>query len=466
MVKNEEYTGTVCGLGTDGEGIINTEGVTVFVPYCLIGEEVRFKVLSVKGKIAYGKVLKVVSPSPDRVTPRCGVFEKCGGCSLQHMAYNAQLAFKGKTVQNALYKIGGIEYCVPPAKASPSPYAYRNKLAAPIGVLNGRDVIGFYAARSHRIVPFSSCAIQQEWSQIAIDCTLSFMRTYGVRGYDEEKKEGELRHLVARRIGGRYIVAVVSAKNVNLKPLADMLEKALGEVTLLLNINNKPTNAIFGDKFIAVSGDGFFTAEDMDIKFRAGANTFLQVNDGIRKELYLRIAEEAAEADAAIDLYSGGGMLTALLARACGMAYGIEVVKEASVCADELKELNGLQGKMFNICGKVEDELYSVLAATEGKKRVIVCDPPRKGMERSVVNAIKSSGAEKIILVSCNPATLARDLGLLTGTLKDIDGALVKCQLPLGYAANNGYKIECVQPYDMFPQTSAIETLVVLKRDN
>ncbi|MCD7728979.1 MAG: 23S rRNA (uracil(1939)-C(5))-methyltransferase RlmD [Clostridia bacterium] len=465
MVKNEEYVGTVRALGTDGEGIIDIDGTAAFVPYCLTGETVRFKALSVKGNIAYGKLSEVVTPSPDRVTPRCPVFGKCGGCQLQHMGYGAQLAFKGKAVANALYKIGGIEAEVPSAAASPLQYGYRNKLALPIGVVGGQDAVGFYAARSHRIVPSDTCALQQDWAQMATGCTLSFMRTYGLHGYDEATGKGDLRHLVARRIGRRYIVALVAARKIDARPFADMLAGSLGDVTLLLNINSKPTNAIFGDKFITVSGEGFFTAEDMGIKFKAGANTFLQVNDGIRAQLYSRITAEAAGADVAVDLYSGGGMLTALLARACGRAYGIEVVKEASECADGLKELNGLGGKMFNICGKVEDELSGVVAATEGANRVIVCDPPRKGMERGVVKAIAGSGADKVIMVSCNPATLARDLGLLTGTLKEEDGQLVKTQLPQGYAATNGaYSIEYIQPYDMFPQTKAIETLAVLKR--
>ncbi|MCD8308938.1 MAG: 23S rRNA (uracil(1939)-C(5))-methyltransferase RlmD [Clostridia bacterium] len=464
MLKNEEYTGTVCALGTGGEGIINIGDTTVFVPYCLTGERVKFKVLSVKGSIAYGKVTEVLTPSAARVQPRCPVFNKCGGCSLQHMAYDKQLDFKSKTVQNALYKIGGIQYNVPPAAASPLQYAYRNKLALPIGRVNGQDAVGFYAPRSHRIIPVTGCAIQQEWSQIVIDCTLSFMRTSGLNGYEEEGKTGELRHIVARKIGSRYIIVLVAVKQVNAGLLADMLESSLGNVTFLLNINGKTTNAIFGDKFITVSGNGFFTAEDMGIKFRAGANTFLQVNDGVRKELYLQIVKEAAGAQVAVDLYSGGGMLTALLARTCGCAYGIEIVKEASVCADELKELNGLNGRMINICGKVEDKLAEVFALTQGQNRVVVCDPPRKGMERSVVKAIAACGAEKVILVSCNPATLARDLGLLTGTLKEKDG-LVKV-LPPEYAANTApYRIEYVQSYDMFPQTSSIETLVVLKRN-
>ena len=185
----------------------------------------------------------------------------------------------------------------------------------------------------------------------------------------------------------------------------------------------------------------------------------MQINDDIREKLYARVLEEAEEGAVAIDLYSGGGMLTAMLAKKCGTAYGVEIVEEASRCADELKEDNGLDGKMFNICGAVEKEIEKVFALTEGKKRIIVCDPPRKGMERSVVKAVMASGADKIILISCNPATLARDLGLLAGGLEDIGGALYKTG-----GVETVYEIVSVTPFDMFPQTKWCETLVVLSR--
>lgn len=185
----------------------------------------------------------------------------------------------------------------------------------------------------------------------------------------------------------------------------------------------------------------------------------MQVNDGVREKLYSAVLENVPRDAVALDLYSGGGLLTAMLAKKCAAAYGIEIVAEASRCADELSAANGLQDKMFNICGKVEEKLYEVLKKTEGKSRVIVCDPPRKGMERSVVNAIKNSGAEKVILISCNPATLARDLGILCGTLKESDGGLLKAEPPF----DSRYEITSVTPFDMFPQTKHVETLVVLE---
>ena len=454
--KNEEYEGLVEGQGTDGEGIIRIEGTTAFVPFCLVGERVKFKALKVKGNIAYGKLVAVLQPSKDRVQPPCPVFGKCGGCDVQHMSYSAQLEFKRTAVKNALLKIGGIDFPVGETVPCAKRYGYRNKLALPIGMANGETVSGFYAPRSHRIVPIDNCNIQAEWVKDVIFAVKEFAAS-GVRGYDGESGTGELRHIVVREMDKKFIFALVTAAKIDLTTFVEILKKRFENFTLLQNINPENTNAIFGKKFYTVYGDGFFDAEEFGIRYRAGANTFLQVNDDMRAKLYSAVLSGADEGTTAIDLYSGGGLLTAMLAKKCGKAFGIEIVEEASRCADGLKEENGLEGKMFNICGKVEEEIDRVFALTEGK-RIIVCDPPRKGMERSAVTAIKNSGADKVIYISCNPATLARDLGILTGTLFDVDGALVKGTAP------SDYEICSITPFDMFPQTRHVETVAVLKR--
>lgn len=462
MQKNQTIISTASGYGTEGEAVFREE-LPVFVPFCLEGERAEIKILSVKGGVAYGKCERVLQPSPQRVQPRCPLFTKCGGCQLQHMAYAEQLRFKRTLVQNTLRKIAGIECEVLPVVHAGEEYGYRNKLVLPVGRdAQGNTVVGFYAPRSHRIIPAENCPIQAGWCADVIAIIKAYMRTNGLTGYDELSGKGEIRRLAVRQLEGRFIVALVAAKRVNAAPLGDMLAEKLGDVTLLLNINSSRGNAVFGEQWITVRGRGFFEAEDMGVKFRAGANTFLQVNDGVRTLLYSKIVSEAADEGAiAADLYSGGGMLTALLARACRAAYGIEVVKEASECADGLKELNGLNDRMFNICGKVEDELGGLFARTADSRRIIVCDPPRKGMERSVVSAVRESGADKVILVSCNPATLARDLGLMTGALFEEGGILKKNPY---YASTTPYIIKYIQPYDMFPQTKHVETLVVLER--
>ena len=466
MEKNKEYLGEVLSLGSEGEGIVKIGDETAFVPFCLAGERVSFRALKVSGKIVYGKLTEVHTLSPERVAPVCPHFEKCGGCQLQHVSYSEQLNFKRQLVQNCLKKIGGLEAEVAPTVASDRQYGYRNKLALPIGVDDaGNTVTGFYAPRSHRIVPINSCPLQAEWSGALISALNEFIKESGLKGYDERTRKGDLRHLVAREVNGKFIITLVAASKIDVDKFAEKLEKEFKNFTLWLNVNRSTGNSVFGVEWHICRGEGYFAGEDCGIKFSAGAQTFLQVNDGVRSKLYGEVVAAAGSKDAvAIDLYSGGGMLTAMLAKNCAAAYGIEIVPEAVACADALKKLNGLEDKMFNLCGAVEDRIDEVLARTAGYKRTIVCDPPRKGMERSVVKAVLKSGAERVVLVSCNPATLARDLGLLCGSLTEVDGQLVKNPAYTADRLKEFYRIEKIVPFDMFPQTKHVETLVVLSR--
>ncbi len=446
MEKNMLYGGEVEALGSGGEGIIKCEGTTAFVPFCLAGESILFKALRVQdgGKIAYGKVEQILSRSPHRAEPPCPLFQKCGGCDLQHMTYAAQLLFKRTLVENTLKKLGGIYAAVNAVVPCEEEYRYRNKLALPIGVDGaGNTVLGFYARRSHRIVPAEDCLIQSAWIKNIIRSVKKYADVCGFKGYDEAARAGELRQIVVREIKGKFIIALVASKKIDVKFLISELEKHFKDFTFLLNVNNTTGNVIFSKEWHICRGEGRFEAEEGGIFYGAGAETFLQVNDGVRSKLYARVLEEAGECPVAVDLYSGGGLLTAMLAKKCGTAYGVEVVKEASLCADELKMRNGLQGKMFNVCGRVEEKIDEVLRGAAGKK-AIVCDPPRKGMENSVCKKLGACGADKIILVSCNPATLARDLKILL--------------------SSGGYFVKSVTPFDMFPQTRHVETLVCLER--
>ncbi|MDE6373529.1 MAG: 23S rRNA (uracil(1939)-C(5))-methyltransferase RlmD [Clostridia bacterium] len=466
MEKNKEYLGEVLSLGSEGEGVIKCDGITAFVPFCLTGERVSFKALKVTKTVAYGKLTEVHTISPDRVAPVCPHFEKCGGCQLQHLAYPAQLEFKRKLVANCLKKIGGLEAEVGQPVASVKQYAYRNKLALPVGTdENGRTVVGFYAPRSHRIIPVSSCAIQSEWSSALIAALTEFMDGEGLTGYDELSKKGDIRHIVGRELDGKLIITLVTTARINLDGFVRKLSESFKKFTLWNNVNSGDGNGIFGKEWRICCGEGYFTGEDEGIKFKAGANTFLQVNDGVRKLLYAAVCDELRDGDTvAIDLYSGGGMLTAMLAKACRAAYGIEIVGEAVECANRLKQLNGLGEKMFNYCGAVEERIDEVFAKTAGYRRAIVCDPPRKGMERSVIKEILRCKAEKVVLISCNPATLARDLGLLCGSLIEQDGKLIKNPDFVPDGLNGYYKITKITPFDMFPQTKHVETLVVLSK--
>ena len=472
MVKNDSICAVVEAIGSAGEGIIRHEGVTFFVPACLPNEKVRFKVLKIKGNIGYGKLEEVLTPAEERVREKCPVFSRCGGCSLQHLDYTAQLAHKSRVVKDSLRKIGGLKVEVPTAVKSDFPYGYRNKLQMPIGVdKDGKTVIGFYAERSHRIVPVSACAIHPEWAEKLIAVLKRYTQECAVKGYDEEKKTGSLRHIVAREIDGKFIFTLVSAKREvpNIAYLVGLLSEQFGVFTLYLNFNDSDTNVILGKEFRLVHGSGFFDAEEQGIRYEAGPVTFLQVNDNVRSKLY-KDALKTVTGDGdevVIDAYSGGGLLTAMIAKKAKRVYGIELEAEASKCADALKAKNGLEN-MTNICGYVEEKLPSVLEKEKGEKVRLILDPPRAGIARSVLKALLESGIPKLTIISCNPATLARDLGILTGRLIESEGELVKnpayADVEAGETLEGYYAVQSIQPYDMFPQTKHIETLVTLYR--
>ena len=502
--KNQIIRAVTEALSSNGEGIVRHEGITFFVPYCLPGEKISFRVLKIKDKIGYGKAEEIFTPAEERVRPKCPVFTRCGGCQLQHLSYRCQLRFKGNVVKDALRKIAGIDIPVPAAVKSDLPYGYRNKLQLPVGVdKEGKNVIGFYAERSHRIVPLSGCPIHPDWAGSLIAALGRYMEECAVKGYDEETKKGSIRHIVVREIAGKFIVVLVSATE-ELPNLAHF-ESLLGEIfpvfTLWLNVNDKDTNVIFGEKFILKSGPGFFEGEECGVRYEAGPSTFVQVNAGVRAKLYEAVVRGIVPDgdEVVVDGYSGGGLLTAMLARACRRAYGIELEEEAVRCADSLREKNGIPN-MINLCGRVEEKLSGALDKEKGEKLRLVLDPPRAGITRSVLKSVLESGIERIAIVSCNPATLARDLGILTGSLIEREGELVKnpayaeakaaaesaasaqtegagesrallSDETESFSGNFGglkgyYHIERIQPFDMFPQTRHVETLVMLERKN
>ena len=470
--KNDIICAVTDAIGSNGEGIIRHEGITFFVPACLPGEKVRFRVLKIKGNIGYGKAEEILTPAEERVREKCPVAQRCGGCCLQHLDYGAQLIHKATIVKDSLRKIAGLRINVPTAVKSDSPYGYRNKLQLPIGVdKDGNSVIGFYAERSHRIVPITSCAIHPAWAEKLIFTIKRYMTECKVQGYDETTKTGLLRHIVAREIGGKFIVTLVTAKRnlPNIPYLVGLLGDVFPVFTLYLNFNAEDTNVIFGKEFQLVHGMGFFEAEEQGIRYEAGPVTFLQVNEGVRTKLYKDALKTVCEDgdEVVIDAYSGGGLLTAMIAKKAKRVYGIELEEEASKCADSLKIKNGLTN-MTNICGYVEERLPEVLKKEKGEKLRLILDPPRAGIARSVCKALLASGIEKLTLISCNPATLARDLGILTGRLIEQEGELVKNPAYEGIAdgetLSGYYAIEKIQPYDMFPQTKHVETLVCLAR--
>lgn len=457
MKKNDTVVCVCESLGTQGEGIAKIDGFTLFVPFFLPGERARVKVLQVKGNYGYGKIEELFTPAEERTRPKCSVFFRCGGCQLQHCRYRTQLNFKTKLVRDTLLKIGGIDFPVYSCERSDKEYAYRNKLQLPIGRVNGKNAVGFYAERSHRIVPTTECSIHPEWAGKVISALTDFMEKCGLDGYDDETGKGLLRHIVVRELKNKYLVTLV-VTNTDIKGIdyfLYLLDGIFPQYSFYLNENAERTNVIFGEKFVLLRGQGFYECSEGGISFEAGANTFVQVNAAVREKLYERVTEQVEAGNRVVDCYAGGGLLTAMLAKKSGYAVGIEVVAEASACAERLKERNGLSGCMRNLCGRVEDLLPAVLE--EEKQPVVILDPPRSGVDRNILKMLLQSNVKKIIYVSCNPATLARDLGILTGTLSENEkGELLRTM------SETPYVLSSVQPFDMFPQTRHVETLVVL----
>lgn len=467
--KNDILTGTVQSFGSDGEGVLRMEDYVFFVPYALPGEKISFRVLKIQGKIGYGKVEEIFVSSPDRVSPVCPVFHTCGGCGLQHMSYALQTEYKREKVKNALLKVGGVEAEVSPVVPCASPYGYRNKLQLPVGVDgNGNTVLGFYAERSHRIVPIDRCYIHPEWSAKLIAVFKEYLACSEAKGYDERAKKGLIRHLVAREIDGKYLVTIVATeKNLPEKELLiEKLQAAFPGCSAFVNVNKSDSNVIFGDRFYSLYGAEHIEGETDGIAYEAGAETFVQVNPEIREKLYEKAMEAcfAGGAEVVIDAYSGGGLMTAMAARRAKRAYGIELNAEASACAESLKKKNNL-ANMANVCGDAAAELPRIMAEENGEKTVLILDPPRAGVARSVLYAILKSKIERFVMISCDPATLARDLGILTGTLVEKDGVLIKNTAGArDNRGNNYFRIESVEPFDMFPQTKHVETLVCLSK--
>lgn len=481
--KNEILTGKVQSFGSDGEGVVRVEDCVFFVPYALPEEEISFRVLKIKGNTGYGKIEKILTASPRRRAPVCPVFYSCGGCCLQHAEYDLQREFKREKVVNTLKKIGGVEADVLPVVPCSSPYGYRNKLQLPVGVdQNGNVVVGFYAERSHRIVPIERCVLHPAWAERLIAAFKDYIAESGASAYDERTKTGLIRHLVAREIDGNFLVTVVATEK--RLPKSDVLVKKLQAIfpgcSAFINVNGKDTNVIFGEKFFPLCGAGHIDGISDGIRYEAGAETFVQVNPEVREKLYRKALEEcfSGGADVVIDAYSGGGLLTAMAAKRAKRAYGLELNAEASACAEQLKAKNGLNN-MINICGDVAEKLPEIMRKERAEKTVLILDPPRAGVAQSVLYAILNSGIRRFVMISCNPATLARDVGILTGTLREENGALIKrtkvkdtVKDTVKEAVNerpdetkNGYfKVERIEPYDMFPQTKHVETLIVLQR--
>ncbi|HPG91896.1 MAG TPA: 23S rRNA (uracil(1939)-C(5))-methyltransferase RlmD [Clostridia bacterium] len=435
----------ITAYGSNGEGIGEKDGYVFFVPAVAVGDKLRVKITHIKKNVVFAKPIKLITSGCGRANPPCPVYDKCGGCQLQHLTYAEQLVFKKNLVQNNLRKIGGIDYLVPDVIPSGEVWRYRNKLNMPVG-MNGNFISGLYKNDTHEIVPVDECLLQQSWAKELVVTVKEFLSKFGLDAYDEKTRKGLLRHIVGRQVNGQLLVILVI--NGDALPYAEVLLKTLqnkfAEVGLFVNINKKNTNVILGDKTVHIGGLTEISGEQFGVKFTLRPQSFYQVNESVKDKIYGKVKEllQLSDIEILIDAYSGAGILSGALYSKKYMTYGIEIEQDAVADADEMKKRNGLDN-LVNICGDVETELVKIIESNKGKNIAMIVDPPRKGLGEKVTDTILRAKPKSLVYISCDSATLARDLKKLIG---------------------GGYELTYLQPFDMFPQTKHVECVVLMSR--
>lgn len=446
--KNEHYEVEIIDIGSNGEGIGKINGFTVFVENAVTGDILDVLILKVKRSFAYGKIIDIKKKSIFRTEPVCPYAFRCGGCQLQHISYESQLQYKEKKVKDCLERIGNIENVpVFPIIGMKEPYYYRNKAQFPIGEKNEKTCIGFFSKRSHTIVDIETCCLQQQYNDRVIKVVRDFLTRYKVPIYNEQKHSGIVRHVLTRVAFAtkEFMVCIVICGNQlpHLKELIEELKKIQGIASIVVNENNEKTNVILGNKTKTVWGKDTITDFIGNIKFEISPLSFFQVNPIQTKILYEKALEFAqlTNKETVIDIYCGIGTISLFLAQKAKWVYGIEIVPEAIQDAKKNAQINKIENTTF-LTGKAE-EVIPQMYEKEIQADVVVVDPPRKGCEKKVLETIIKMKPQRLVYISCDPATLARDLKVLT---------------------QNGFKIEIVQPVDQFPMTTHVEVVTLLQR--
>lgn len=453
--KNSLYTVEITGMNHEGQGVGRIDGFVIFVENAIVGEVVEVLVIKVTKSYAIGKLVSIAEPSKDRVEPFCKVNKRCGGCSLQHMSYEAQLDFKTQVVVDALKRIGKIENAeeiVRPTLGMESPFRYRNKAPYPCCMKEGNISIGFYAKRSHEIIEHDECEIQDPRSTKIMKLVKEFCVANNIPGYNEKNGKGILRHVVTR-IGFNnneimVILVINGQKFPQVNSLVEILVQTFPEIkSIYENINTKNTNVILGNRSNLVYGERTIKDSIGNLEFEISPLSFFQVNPRQTEVLYSKAKEFAKLSgnEVLIDLYCGTGTIGLYMADGCGELIGVEVVEPAVRDAIKNAEYNKIDNARFFV-GEAENVLPRLVVegvVPQDKDKVVVVDPPRKGCDKVLVDTVTTLKPNRIVYVSCAPATLARDLVQF---------------------AEGGYEIKEVQPVDMFSWTPHVETVVLLSR--
>ncbi len=453
--KNSLYNIEITDMGTDGEGIGHLEnGITVFVKGAVIGDIAEILIMKVKKNIAYGKLTRLIKPSPFRVDAVCPVAKSCGGCTMQHVSYEKQLEFKWNKVRECLKRIGKIENpeaLMEPPFGMDNPWHYRNKSQFPVGHdKNGNVVTGFYAGHSHVIIDTESCAISTEINDRILRIVKDFISRNQISTYDETTGKGLVRHILTRVGFGTGEIMVCLVINGSKLPFADKLINALTEISgmtsICLNINTDRTNRILGSTCKTLWGKPYITDYIGDIKYQISPLSFYQVNPVQTKVLYDKALDYAnlTGNETVWDMYCGIGTISLFLARNAKQVYGVEVVPEAIADAKKNAEINGISNVEF-FTGKSEEIVPAIMknGGPASHADVVVVDPPRKGYDRILLDTLVQMNPNRIVYVSCDPATLARDIAILAPT---------------------GYTPKKVSVVDQFCHSSHVETVALLTR--
>ena len=436
------YTGTVEGYSSEGLGIVRLDGAVVFVPRAVRGEEIDLKITKVMKTAAAGEIVKIRKASPERAKPECPYYGRCGGCDFQHMSYTEELWAKRQRVQDALTRLGGTGLEVEEILGAKDPAHYRNKSQYPVGASGD---IGFFQARTHKVVPIDRCMIQAEVSDRTAGAVREWMRKYKVSAYDERTEKGLVRHVYVRvnQKGQSLCCVVVNGKQVPREPeLAAFIQAAAPKtVGVVLNTNTRKGNVILGDKYRTIWGQDFLMDTLCGLEFKLSVPSFYQVNRDQAEVLYGKALEFAGLTgeETVLDLYCGTGTITLCLAKRAKKAIGAEIVEPAIRDARENAERNGVKNVEF-FCGDSAD-IAEKLEREGLKPDVITVDPPRKGLAPGVIASVAGMGPKRVVYVSCDPATLGRDIKVFAG---------------FGYRAVRACAV------DMFPGTRHVESVVLL----
>ncbi len=448
MVKNEEIVLKITASSSSGDGIGHCDGMVVFVPFSAVGDLLRVKILKVKNNYCYGKIVEILESSENRINNDCNGFKQCGGCNYRHISYAAETRIKTETVENAIKRIGKIDLSPKEIIKAENVFRYRNKAQAPFSQNNQ---LGFYAQRSHRVVPFENgeCLIQPQEFDAVYNAVNNLFNQLNIPAYNEETHTGVLRHLYLRKAFATGEIMAVLVVNANTfqyeKEFLECLQKTTENLkTVLINFNTKQGNTVLGKEDKVIFGNGYITDILCGVKIRISPHSFYQVNRDMAEKLYNKACEYAEpESKTVLDLYCGAGTIGLSMANKAKKIIGIEIVEQAVNDAKFNAKLNNINNAEF-ICADATAGA-KILAEQNIKPDVVIVDPPRKGCDKDLLNCIANEfEPQKIVYVSCDPATLARDCAVLHEL---------------------GYKLIEYTPVDLFPRTAHIETVALLQKN-